>query len=147
MPRICSGKLYYILKEPLRALKVGPDKLLSILKANHMLVSPKRNYRITTDSHHRFHKHKNIIKNMALERPEHVWVSDITCIGGRDRNGYLALVTDTYSKKIMEYDVSNSLATEGSLRDLNMAVKQCKYKDKPIHHSDRGLHRANASNF
>jgi transposase InsO family protein len=139
MPRIGFRKLYYLLYDPLRELKVGRDKFLSILKANQMLIKPKRNYRITTDSHHRFRKYKNLIADMPLNQPEQVWVSDITYIGGMDRNCYLALVTDAYSKKIMGYDVSNSLATEGSLRALNMAVKQRKYKDKLIHHSDRGL--------
>jgi len=139
MPRIGFRKLYCILHDPLRDLQVGRDKFLEILKANHMLIKPKRDYRITTNSHHRFHKHKNLVENMPLKRPEQVWVSDITYIGGRDRNCYLALVTDAYSKKIMGYDVSNSLATEGSLRALNMAVKQRKYKDRLIHHSDRGL--------
>ena len=139
MPRIGFRKLYHLLHEPLGQLNIGRDKLLSILKANHLLIAPKRNYRITTDSHHRFRKHKNLIEHMALERPEQVWVSDITYIGGRGRNCYLALVTDAYSKKIMGYDVSDSLATASSLRALAMAVKQRKYKDRLIHHSDRGL--------
>jgi Transposase and inactivated derivatives len=139
MPRIGTRKLYYMLEPLLKKLHVGRDKLFAILKANHMLIKPKRNYRITTDSHHRFRKHKNLIEDLSLERPEHVWVSDITYIGGQKRNCYLALVTDAYSKKIMGYDVSDSLATDGSLRALNMAIKQKKYKDKLIHHSDRGL--------
>ena len=139
MPRIGFRKLYYLLYEPLRELNVGRDKFLSILKANHLLIKPKRNYRITTDSHHRFRKHKNLIEDISLKRPEQVWVSDITYIGGRDKNCYLALVTDAYSKKIMGYNVSNSLAADGSLRALNMAVKQRQYKDRLIHHSDRGL--------
>jgi len=139
MPRIGFRKLYYLLNEPLKELNIGRDKLLSILKANHLLIKPRRNYRITTDSHHRFRKHKNLIADMPLRYPEQVWVSDITYIGGRSRNCYLALVTDAYSKKIMGYDVSNSLATEGSLRALNMAIKQRKYKNVLIHHSDRGL--------
>ena len=139
MPRIGFRKLYHLLNEPLRELNIGRDKFLSILRANHLLVKPKRNYRITTNSHHRFRKHKNLIDSISLERPEQVWVSDITYIGGRSRNCYLALVTDAYSKKIMGYDVSDSLATDSSLKALNMAVKQRKYKDKLIHHSDRGL--------
>ncbi|MDR0744913.1 MAG: IS3 family transposase [Mediterranea sp.] len=139
MPRIGFRKLYYLLYEPLRELCIGRDKFLSILKANHMLIKPKKNYRITTTSHHRFRKHKNLIEDMPLEQPEQVWVSDITYIGGRANNCYLALVTDAYSKKIMGYDVSDSLATDGSLRALDMAIKQRKYKDKLIHHSDRGL--------
>lgn len=139
MPRLGTRKIYHMLKSSLHALHVGRDKLFSILKANNMLIKPKRNYRITTDSHHRFRKHKNLIENMALEQPEQVWVSDITYIGGRGNNCYLALITDAYSKKIMGYDVSDSLATEGSLRALNMAIKQRKYKKPLIHHSDRGL--------
>lgn len=128
MPRLGTRKIYHMLEPSLNKLNVGRDKLFSILKANNMLIRPKRNYRITTDSHHRFRKHKNLIENIGLEQPEQVWVSDITYIGGRERNCYLALVTDAYSKKIMGYDVSDSLATEGSLRALNMAVKQRVYK-------------------
>jgi len=139
MPRIGTRKLYYMLEPSLRKLSVGRDKLFRILKANNMLIHPKRNYRITTDSHHRFRKHKNLVADMELSHPEQVWVSDITYIGGRDRNCYLALVTDAYSKKIMGYDVSNSLATEASLRALSMAVGQRIYKHSTIHHSDRGL--------
>lgn len=139
MPRLGFRKLYHLLYEPLREMHIGRDKFLSILKANHMLIKPKKNYRKTTDSYHRFHKHKNLIEGMSINRPEQVWVSDITYIGGRSRNCYLALVTDAYSKKIMGYDVSDSLATEGSLRALSMAVRQRRYKNKLIHHSDRGL--------
>ena len=139
MPLIGTRKLYYMLEPSLRELNVGRDQLFRILKANNMLIQPKRNYRITTDSHHRFRKHKNLVADMVLTHPEQVWVSDITYIGGRNKNCYLALVTDAYSKKIMGYDVSNSLATEGSLRALKMAVSQRKYKERTIHHSDRGL--------
>jgi len=139
MPRIGTRKLYHILEEPLRAQHVGRDKLFRILKANHMLIVPKRSYHKTTNSHHRYHKHKNLIANMEISRPEQVWVCDITYIRGRG-NAYLSLVTDAYSKKIMGYDLSNSLATEGSLRALKMADKQRIYKQEPlIHHSDRGF--------
>lgn len=108
-------------------------------KLYHMLITAKRNYRKTTESHHRFYKHKNLIEHLSLERPEQVWVSDITYIGGRDKNCYLALITDAYSKKIVGYDLSDSLAADGSLRALNMAIKERRYNDPLIHHSDRGL--------
>ena len=41
-------------------------------------------------------------------------MADITYLGNRDNPMYLALVTNTYSKKIMGYDVSNSLCTQGA---------------------------------
>mgnify|MGYP001052241827 FL=1 len=72
MPRVGTRKLYYLLEEPLNKLKVGRDKLFTILKANHLLIKPKRQYHITTNSHHRFKKHKNLIENMEINRPEQV---------------------------------------------------------------------------
>ncbi len=77
---------------------------------------------------------------MEIIRPEQVWVSDITYIGGREKHMYLALVTDAYSKKIVGYDLSESLNTEGALRALRMAHASRIYKNEPlIHHSDRGI--------
>jgi putative transposase len=140
MPELGTRKLYYILKEKLSVLNVGRDRLFRILRANHMLIKPKRSYHITTDSHHRFRKHKNLVSTIEIEKPESVWVSDITYVGTRINPSYLALVTDAYSKKIVGYNVSNSLSLNGSLLALDMAVKSREYKARPlIHHSDRGL--------
>ncbi len=105
-----------------------------------MLIMPKRSYHVTTDSHHRFRKHKNIVSNVEISRPEQLWVSDITYVGTRKNPSYLALVTDAYSKRIMGYNVSDSLAVEGSLKALEMALENRSHRDQPlIHHSDRGL--------
>jgi len=140
MPQLGTRKLYHILEKELKPLKVGRDKLFRILKANHMLIKPKKSYHITTDSHHRFRKHKNIVSNIDILRPEQIWVSDITYIGNRTNPCYLSLITDAYSKKIMGYNVSNSLNMNGSIKALGMALKNRKYKKEPlVHHSDRGL--------
>ena len=139
-PRIGGRKLYFMLKPGLRDLHIGRDKLFSILRANHMLVKPSRSYHTTTNSHHRFRKHKNLIADMEIVRPEQVWVSDITYIGHRNNHMYLALITDAYSKKIMGYDLSSSLGTDGVVRALKMANSNRAYPGLPlIHHSDRGI--------
>jgi|TARA_B110000902_G_C14119090_1_gene517428 hypothetical protein len=78
LPRLGTLKLYYLLKDELKGMGVGRDRLFSILRANHMLIEPKRSYHITTDSHHRFRKHKNTAKDIPLTSPEQLWVSDIT---------------------------------------------------------------------
>lgn len=140
MPRLGTRKLYTVLKHHLEKLDVGRDQLFSILRANKMLIKRSRSYHITTNSHHRFRKHKNLIEELPIIRPEQVWVSDITYIGKRTNPMYLSLVTDAYSKKIMGYDVSNTLAVSGALSALKMAVSKRDYPSKElIHHSDRGL--------
>ena len=72
MPRLGGKKLYFLLKDQLLLLQVGRDKLFRILRANHLLIEPRRRYHITTDSHHRFRKHKNLVSTMEIENPDAV---------------------------------------------------------------------------
>jgi putative transposase len=140
MPRIGSKKLYYLLGKDLKTLKIGRDKFIDILRANHLLIIPKRSYHITTNSHHRFRKYKNQLLDLQINKPEQVWVSEITYIGKREKPCYLSLITDAYSKKIVGYNVSDNLTTQSSLVALKLAIKQRKNNEIPlIHHSDRGL--------
>ena len=140
MPRLGTRKLYHLLEGRLRTLGVGRDRLFAIMKANNLHIAPKRQYHITTDSHHRFRKHKNLIELLEINRPEQVWVSDITYIGTRAAPMYLSLITDAYSKKIMGYNVSKSLDASGAISAMSQALKKRVYpKQGLIHHSDRGL--------
>jgi transposase InsO family protein len=66
-------------------------------------------------------------------------VSDITYIRTIKGFCYLALITDAYSRKIVGYDISNSLELEGALRALKKALKSLPAGHDLIHHSDRGI--------
>ena len=137
MPRIGTRKLYYLLDGQ---LSVGRDKLFSILRANQMLVKPVKSYTKTTLSRHWLHKHPNLLKDVQIQQPEQVYVSDITYIKSRQRTHYLSLITDAYSRKIVGYHLSDDLNAESVVKALNMAVKGRRDKATPlIHHSDRGL--------
>ncbi len=139
--RVGTRKLYKELKTAFDAegLKVGRDKLFAILREYEMLIRRKKASCKTTDSYHRFHKYKNLVKNMDVTAPNQVWVADITYI--RTINGfcYLALITDMYSRKIVGYDISDSLELKGCLRAFKMAIKQARPKAGLVHHSDRGI--------
>lgn len=140
MPRLGTKKAYHILLDELQLMKIGRDKFFDILRANHLLIKPKRSYHITTNSHHRFRKHQNHILGLEINRPEQVWVSDMTYIGKREKPCYLSIVTDAYSKKVMGYNVADNMNVQSSAVALKMAVNQRKNKEIPlIHHSDRGL--------
>jgi len=140
LPECGTRKLYSILYSELKELKVGRDRLFSIIKANHLEIKAKKQYHVTTNSHHRFRKHKNLTENLQLYRPEQLWVADITYVGSRENPMYLSLVTDAYSKQIMGYNVSKSLHATGATSALKNALENRKYKEKElIHHSDRGL--------
>lgn len=83
-PRLGARKLHHLLREPLQQAhaSLGRDALLDVLREARMLVQPKRAYHKTTDSHHRFRRHPNLLKDGPNRvRPtgsEQVWVADIT---------------------------------------------------------------------
>lgn len=121
------------------SLKVGRDTLFNVLRKNQMLTLRKKYSARTTNSYHRFYKYNNIIKNVNVKRPNLVWVSDITYIRTVKGFCYLALITDMYSRKIVGYDLSDSLELGGCVRALNKAIYQAKNINGLIHHSDRGI--------
>lgn len=142
MPRLGAAKLYHILKFDLilEGVDIGRDKFYKTLKHLCLLVPRKKMFFRTTDSNHLFNKHSNLVKGMKLNKPEQLWVSDITYLKTKNGTMYLSLITDAYSKKIMGYEVSDNLKAESSKRALVMALKNRKYPNrKLIHHSDRGI--------
>jgi putative transposase len=82
---------------------------------------------------------ENIIKDVEVTRPNQVWVSDITYIRTVKGFCYLDLITDMHSRKIVGYDLSDSLELKGCVRALNKAIYQAKNIKHLIHHSDRGI--------
>jgi len=140
-PRVGTRKLYEALYTMFLAenLKVGRDKLFDILREHDMLVKRKKASCKTTDSYHRFHKYNNLIKDMEVRVPNQVWVSDITYIRTIRGFCYLALITDMYSRKIVGYDISDSLELTGCLRALKLALGAARPGTGLIHHSDRGF--------
>lgn len=142
MPRIGTRKLYFLLKDEFVRLniKIGRDALFNYLRSEHLLVKPKRSYTKTTNSKPWLKKHPNL----KPERPEQVFVSDITYIKSRERTHYLSLVTDAFSRKIMGYKLSDDMSAENVVKAFKTAIKQKQTNQRLIHHSDRGLQYCSA---
>jgi putative transposase len=143
-PRIGTRKLYHLLEPRLKqhGLKIGRDKLFEILQRYGMLVRYRKRKAVTTNSNHRFYKYDNLIQNMRLTTKNQLWVSDITYIQLRGAFAYLSLITDAFSRKIIGYCLWPTLAAEGPLRALQMAVDatpRSRFFKGLIHHSDRGI--------
>ena len=145
LPQLGTRKLHYLLKPTLAQMKIklGRDGLFDVLRGANMLVIPKRSYHKTTNSHHRFRKHPNLLKagecQVIATGSEQVWVADITYIPTQEETVYLSLVTDAYSRKIVGHHVHNSLHADQVSKALSSAVKNRQTKQGLVHHSDRGI--------
>ncbi len=141
LPMLGGKKLYKKLDPEFEkmGIKLGRDKLFEVLRRNGLLIHRKKRYTRTTNSSHRFRIYDNLIKDVIPIKPDQVYVSDITYIPTKEGFGYLALITDLYSRKIVGYDFSSSLNFEGSIRALKMSISGKNNISGMIHHSDRGI--------
>lgn len=147
MPRLGGRKLHHLLKDKMEAMevKMGRDKLFKLLRVEGLLVQRTKRHHITTNSKHWMRKYPNLTRSLVLVRPEQLWVADITYISTHEKDMYLHLVTDAYSKQIMGYELSNNLEAASTAKALQMGLKRRKYPDSLLmHHSDRGLQYCSA---
>lgn len=140
LPRLGTRKLHYLLQPALvsHGIQIGRDYLFDLLQEHKLLVRQRKRKAITTDSRHWMRKYSNLVRNLPVTRPEQVWVSDITYIRMVNQWGYLSLITDAYSRKIVGYCFRSDLMAEGCIEALQMAISNKMYNDPIIHHSDRG---------
>jgi len=142
LPRVGGKKIYYLIQPMLenRRLKCGRDKLFDIMRENDLLIKPRRRYTQTTNSKHWMKKYPNKAKQIAIDAPEQVWVSDITYLKTEEGNCYLNMITDAYSRKIMGYCIADNMEANTMRQALDMAITNRLYPGQPlIHHSDRGI--------
>jgi putative transposase len=141
LPRVGVRKLLHMLQPRLEEhnIKYGRDRLYDLLGHHGLLLRYRRRKPYTTDSNHPYRKYPNLIRELILTRPGQLWVSDITYLRLTKGFCYLSIVTDAYSRKIIGCQVHPTLASEGAVRALIMATDTLKQREKPIHHSDRGV--------
>jgi transposase InsO family protein len=124
-------------------------------------VNPKRVYRLmqeagwlqprgrrtvrTTDRTHGFPVYPNLLAECGWQRltaPNQAWGADLTYIRLGDGFCYLAVLLDLFSRKIVGWDLSESLEAQGALAALEMGLSQRQPAPGWIHHSDRGVQYA-----
>jgi transposase InsO family protein len=140
--RVGGKKLFLILKEELllHQITIGRDKFLVILKANNLLVKRKRRRVQTTMSRHRLRKYPNIAKALSIDRAEQLWVSDITYLSVANTHCYLILITDAYSRKVVDCNFGRNMDTDFCIKALENALgDRCFAERELMHHSDRGM--------
>jgi transposase InsO family protein len=141
LPRLGTRKLLVLLQPELDShqIKVGRDYLFDLLAEHKLLIRRRKRKVFTTDSRHWMRKYVNLTRDLVITRPEQLWVSDITYIRMGNQWGYLSLITDAYSRKIMGIGFRSDLLALGCVEALQMAYGNRSYGQHPlIHHSDRG---------
>jgi putative transposase len=77
-----------------------------------------------------------LLRDLTIERPNHVWAMDITYIPMKNGSMYLTAIIDLYSRYVVNWGVSNSLEAAHCIEVLNGAVS--KHGSPEIINSDQG---------
>jgi len=78
-------------------------------------------------------------RQFVADRPNQLWVADLTYVSTWRGMVYVAFVIDVFSRSIVGWRVSNSLRTDLALDALEQALYARSDLDDLIHHSDRGV--------
>jgi putative transposase len=140
-PRMGGRKLLFKIQPMLAAegLQIGRDRLFEVLRSQDLLVERTKTHRRTTIPG--WWRAPNLLPGMTISRPNQVWVCDITYLELEiGRFAYLFLLMDLFSRFIIGSHVANSLAADGALASLQMALQHYTVTTQPlIHHSDHGV--------
>jgi putative transposase len=87
---------------------------------------------------------KDLVKRaFTAERPDRLWVADITYVRTFAGWVYCAFVLDVFSRRVVGWQVSTSLRTDLALDALNMGLWTRAHDGHDtsalVHHSDRGV--------
>jgi transposase InsO family protein len=100
-------------------------------------ITPRRFRGWTTDSHHDLPIAPNRLdQKFAAERPNQIWLADITYVPTSEGWLYLAAVLDLFTQKFVGWAMREHLRVELTIAALTMAIQRQKTPSGLIHHSD-----------
>ena len=99
----------------------------------------KRRFRVTTQSRHSFPIALNVLaRRFAVNRPDRVWVGDITFIPTQAGWLYLAVLLDLYARRVVGWAMSHYIDSNLVTEALRMALARRRPHPGLIHHTDQG---------
>jgi putative transposase len=94
---------------------------------------PKRNLSLANQAHKVY---PYLLRNLAIDRPNQVWATDVTYIPMARGFVYLVAIMDWYSRRVLTWRVSNTLDTSFCVEALNEAIET--YGAPEIFNTDQG---------
>lgn len=122
-----------------RRLNRGRRQVAQSLRRQGLRAKAAKKFKATTNSNHTLPVAENLLQqDFSAERPNQVWVGDITYIGTDEGWLYLAVVMDLFSRKVVGWSMSERMTASLVCDALRMALFARKRPRGVIVHTDRG---------
>jgi putative transposase len=118
-------------------IRVGRKRVARLMRNASLVGVSRRRSAITTVRDGVRQAPDLVDRKFTADRPNLLWVADITYIPTWAGFLYLAVVLDAFSRRIVGWSMATNLRTQLVLDALNMAISQ-RRPSNVIHHSDQG---------
>ena len=99
-----------------------------------------RAFKVTTEVDPSIARPADLVhRDFRAERPDQLWVADLTYVATWSGFVYVAFIIDVFSRAIVGWRVSNSLRSDLALDALEQALHSRAPDRGLVHHSDRGV--------
>jgi putative transposase len=120
-------------------VRCSENRVARLMRVNGIRAIGKRKYRATTHSKHAHPVAENLLnREFSVDRPNAVWLSDITYIWTSEGWLYLAAVMDLYSRLSVGWSMGSRVNADLTLDALCQGIHRRKVRPDLMHHSDRG---------
>jgi transposase InsO family protein len=118
--------------------KVSQKRIARLMREAGIRGVCRRRFPTTTTRNSKEQPAEDLVERVfKADRPNQLWIADITYVETVSGFLYLAVVIDVFSRKVVGWAMRNHLKTELVLAALSMAIEQRNPEDV-IHHSDQG---------
>lgn len=91
----------------------------------------------TSKANKAHYKYPYGLKNLLIEQSNLAWCSDISYVKLPQGHVYLVAIVDIYSRRILDYEISNTLEAEFCIRCLERCIS--KYGKPAVFNTDQGV--------
>ena len=119
--------------------RCGENRVARLMCLNGIQAKSSRRFHVTTRRNATHPVAPNLLRrNFSAQRPNQIWLADITYIPTQEGWLYLAAVLDLYSRRIIGWAMDRRMTEQLTLDALHMALQQRRPVGSLMHHSDQG---------
>ena len=119
--------------------KANHKRVSRLMRQMGLLAQKRVRRKRTTNSVHGYRRYPNLEKGLVVERPDQVWVADITYIRLKEEFVYLAVLMDVFTRSIRGWHLDRTMEKSLTIRALEKGLA---IAIPEIHHSDQGVQYA-----
>jgi transposase InsO family protein len=125
-----------------KGMLVNHKRVARIMREDNLLAVQPRQFVLTTDSNHELEVYLNLARRMKLTGIDQLWVADITYVRLRAEFVYLAVILDSFSRKVVGWALERTITSRLAIAALQQAIRERQPRPGLVHHSDRGVQYA-----